>query len=163
MPRPSHAELADRAAISDVCLKFCGSFDDRDWEGYASVLADPVHIDYRPFDPQLDITIAPREWAALVAHNVSEYDGTLHTNSNHVHTLAGDRATCRTHVQGAHFLTVDGVQLECTIYGHYTFELRRHGDSWLIEKVKLDITGRRGDPRVFTIQAERVAAKSRRD
>lgn len=152
-------ELADRAAINDVVLRFCGSFDDRDWAAYAAVLADPVSIDYRAFDPRLDLTMPSRDWAEMVGAAVAEYDGTHHTSTNHVHNVVGDNATCRTHVQGAHFLTVDNVQLECTIYGYYTFTLRRAHGGWLIEKVTLDVTGRRGDPRVFTIAAERVQAR----
>jgi hypothetical protein len=107
-----------------------------------------VAIDYRSFDPSLDLTLPVADWIDKI-RRLEGFDATQHLRTNHVHTVSGDRARCVSYMQAGHFLARDGITHACFLYGHYTNDLVRTGSGWKIEKCALTITARTGENRVF--------------
>ena len=52
-------------------------------------------------------------------------------------------------MHAGHFLKHEGEDYACFLYGYYTSELVRSAAGWKVCKVKLSITARHGDARVF--------------
>ena len=142
--------LIDRAAISDVVIKYGTALDTRNWSLLRSILMDPIQIDYTSFNPDMDKTMPADEWVDSVKH-LGNFDATQHISSNHVHIIDGDEATCVSYMQAGHFLKVDGEERVRFLYGYYTNNLIRHEGSWKIRKCTLTITACHGDASVFAI------------
>ncbi len=148
--------VADRMAISDVVIQYATALDRRDWSLLRSILNDPVWIDYRSFDPELNREMSADEWVDSVK-GLAGFDATQHLSTNHVHYLDGDIATCVSCMHAGHFLSKPDGEYFCFLYGYYTTELTRYADGWRIHKVRLDITARQGDSRVFDWAFDSIA------
>lgn len=140
--------LIDRVAISDVVIKYATALDKRDWSLLRSILCDKVWVDYRTFDPELNLEMDADEWVNRVK-GLAGFDATQHLSSNHVHSIEGDTAVCVSYMQAGHFLKRDDGEHFCFLYGHYTSEMTRTETGWKIHKVTLEITASQGDHRVF--------------
>jgi len=140
--------LLDRAAISDVVIKYATALDQRNWTLLRSILIDPVHIDYSSFFPAADMVLPADEWVARVGQ-LSRFYATQHLSTNHVHRIDGDEASCVSYMQAAHFLKRDDHDYACFLYGHYTSLLTRTDTGWKIRKLTLVVTASLGDDRVF--------------
>jgi len=150
-------ELIDRAAISDVVYDYAAALDARDWTLFASILADPIAIDYSTFDPSLDLEMPRDEWVERVRQGLSGFDVTQHISANHRHTISGDTALCVSYMQASHFLKAGEGFDACTLFGAYTNDLRRTDGRWRIVKCTLTITAHQGDMGVFPRAAQRFA------
>ncbi len=106
--------MDDREAIREVVYRFFVAFDNGDWSGLRTCLADELTVDYSDLRGE-----PPRQLAAdeYVAARAQALDGlrTLHSSANPVVTLDGDRAGCtcsalilRTAADGATFDTAAG-------------------------------------------------------
>jgi hypothetical protein len=140
--------LIDRAAISDVVTAYAAAVDGRDWDRFRSLFAESVFIDFRSFDPSLYRQL-PLDELVEITRALAAFDATQHLSTNHVHTLDGDRARCVSYMHAGHFLTREGEQHFCFLYGFYTYELQRRADGWKIDRYGLQVTAQHGDPRVF--------------
>ncbi|MDD3352102.1 nuclear transport factor 2 family protein [Zoogloea sp.] len=140
--------IADRLAISDVIINYATALDTRDWGLLRSILTDRVAIDYTSFDPDLDLEMDASEWVHRV-RGLAGFDATQHLSTNHRHVIDGDQATCISYMHASHFLTHAGADHVCVLYGYYTSQLLRTAAGWKLRKVKLTITARHGDARVF--------------
>jgi len=140
--------LIDRAAISDAVTAYASAIDTHDWDWFRSLFTDSVFIDFRSFDPSLYRELTLDELVDIT-RRLAAFDATQHLSTNHVHNIEGDRARCISYMHAGHFLTHNGEQHFCFLYGHYTHELQRYGDSWKIARYGLKVTAQHGDPRVF--------------
>jgi hypothetical protein len=140
--------LIDRAAISDVLTTYATAVDTRNWELFRSIFADRVFIDFRSFHPSLYRELALDELVDIT-RGIAGFDATQHLSTNHVHTIAGDRATCVSYMHAGHFLKRDGAEHACFLYGYYTYALRRRDDGWKVDRYGLQVTAQHGDPRIF--------------
>jgi hypothetical protein len=140
--------LIDRAAISDVVNAYATAVDTRDWDGFRALFLDPLFLDFRSFHPSLYRELSVEELVEI-SRKVAAFDATQHLSANHVHRIEGDRATCVSYMHAGHFLTRDGAQHACFLYGYYTYELQRTDAGWKIARYGLQVTAQHGDPRVF--------------
>ena len=140
--------LVDRAVISDVVNAYAIAVDTRDWGRFRGLFADRVFIDFRSFHPDLFREL-PVDELVGITRAIAGFDATQHLSTNHVATIAGDRATCTSYMHAGHFLRRDDVDHACFLYGTYTYELARHGSGWQIDRYGLAISAQHGDPRVF--------------
>ena len=152
---PNSGEVADRLAISDVIIQYAAALDQRDWRLLRSLMLERVWIDYRSFDPQLNLEMSAADWAERV-RGLEGFDATQHISSNHLHRINGHQASCTSYMQAGHFLTRPDGDYHCFLYGHYITDLLRTAKGWKIVKVTLTITARHGDQRVFDWAFESV-------
>jgi 3-phenylpropionate/cinnamic acid dioxygenase small subunit len=129
----SPQELADRAEISDVIVRYGWAIDTKDWELLDTCFTSDAHVDYSsnpggkegPY-PQI------RSWLEKM---MSAFPVTQHLMSNIDITLDGDRATVRTMVtnpQGA--ATREGPLHFFFVGGRYDDDFVRTADGWKIVK-----------------------------
>lgn len=140
--------LIDRAAISDMVNAYAMAVDTRDWDLFRSLFAERLFLDFRSFQPSLYREL-PVDELVEMTRLIAGFDATQHLSANHVHRLAGDRATCTSYMHAGHFLKREGQDHACFLYGYYTYELQRDAHSWKIDRYGLQITAQHGDPRVF--------------
>jgi 3-phenylpropionate/cinnamic acid dioxygenase small subunit len=142
-------QLADREMISDLVIAYALALDTRDWALLASILTDRVGIDYSSHAPELVFDLPATEWVAMVTNGLSGFDVTQHLSTNHIITLDGGNAVCRSQMQARHVLTLADGTYHCTLFGHYYSRCVRSGDGWKIAHKTLVLTGHEGDQRVF--------------
>jgi hypothetical protein len=147
--------LTDRAAISDVVLRYATAVDTRDWALYRSVFTDPLTVDFASWSGDPELTMPVDEWVELVRKTLSGFDATQHLSSNHVISLTGDGARCVSYMVARHYLVEKGERLMHSIGGHYTNRLIRTGDDWKIQHCMLTVTWEMGDRQLFEIAAAR--------
>src|SRR5262245_28969903 len=109
--------LIARAEISDVVLRYATGIDRRDWTLFRSCFADEVELDFTSWSGGEVRRTDADEWVAGVAAVLSGFDATQHISSNHVHTIAGDRATCVSYMIAHHHAVEDGERLMHKIGG----------------------------------------------
>lgn len=151
--------LLARAEISDVVHRYATGIDRRDWSLYRSCFADEVEIDFTSWNGLPPRTARADEWVEGVRNGLSGFDATQHVSSNHVHTIAGDEATCVSYMMALHHI-VDGDERKMqAIGGYYTNQLRRWPDGgWRIHACKLTVTWERGDRALFQVAQGRWQA-----
>jgi hypothetical protein len=91
----------------------------------------------------------PLDDLVAITQNLAAFDATQHLSTNHVPSIEGDRARCVSYMHAGHFLTHEGEQHFCFLYGYYTYELQRAAQGWKIDRYRLQVTAQHGDPRVF--------------
>ncbi len=128
--------LVDRAAISDVVLRYALALDLQDWLLMRSTLADRVTIDYSSFDPTINRDMPADEWVELLRVMAGSVP-TQHMSTNHLHAIDGNQAVCRSNMQSARLLSGPQGDYYFTLYGHYIHTLTRLGSGWQITECAL--------------------------
>jgi hypothetical protein len=99
------ARLEDRAAISDVVIRYCTAVDRRDWDAFASCFADRVDVDHDDTG-RATSTVSREEFVALVAEVLDGFTRTQHLSTNHEFEFGDDpdEAVCHSHMFAQHRL-----------------------------------------------------------
>ena len=134
MPEPGreHAcPCADRAAISDVLVRFARALDEKDWAGYAALYAE---------EGVLSTSRATHEGRAGLARFVEDdlggWSATHHVSASHDITVDGDRAVARSSLHATHVRDHPGDFW--TVGGWYDVTLRREDGVWLLTSVVIN-------------------------
>ena len=149
--------VADRLAISDVVVQYATGADRRDWALYRDCFTDTVDIDFTSFSGGEPERLAVDEWVLQVRGLLPGFDVTQHNSSNHVHTIAGDTASCVSYMVAEHIYLDTSAENFVTLGGYYTNSLVRTSRGWRISKCRLDVTWQRGNPELFALAAQRAA------
>jgi len=145
---PALAWLRDRAEVTDTVLRFANAMDRQDWAALRACLADELEIDYSALRGEPPRTVLAEEY---VAGRVSGLAGlrTQHVSTNHVVTVAGDRAEC---VSAFLIHRLDPARPpESQTFdtaGHYRHGLARAGNGWRIDRIVQTVLWSRGNPDV---------------
>ncbi len=148
--------LLDRAAISDVVLRYATAVDTRDWPLYQSIFTPQLTVDFSSWSGDPEVTIPVSEWVELVRKTLSGFDATQHLSSNHVISVSGDSASCVSYMVARHYLVENGERFMHSIGGYYTNQLIREADGWKIRHCALKVTWEMGDRHLFDIAAGRI-------
>lgn len=141
-------ELTERAQITDLVTAYATAVDTRDWDLFRSLFKERLFLDFSSFHPDLCREM-PFDELLKITQKLAAFTSTQHAITNHRVTIDGNRATCIAYLQAGHFMTRDGEDHACFLYGYYTFEFERSGDGWKIDRYGLQVTAQQGDPRVF--------------
>src|SRR5262245_27590296 len=96
--------LLDRAAISDVQLRYATGVDTRDWPLFRSCFTDEIEIESSSTVGSPPPRIKADDWVERVRRTINGLQATQHMITNHAITLNGDEATCVAYVQARHHL-----------------------------------------------------------
>jgi 3-phenylpropionate/cinnamic acid dioxygenase small subunit len=147
--------LLDRAAISDVLIRYATGVDTRDWPLLRSCFTDEIETDFATA-----VSAPPRikadDWVELVRRTLSGIQATQHLITNHVITLDVDEATCVAYVQARHHLPNDTGSSDQVTYGYYTNRLVRTPDGWKIRTRKLTVIWNEGNMHIFELARRRL-------
>jgi hypothetical protein len=134
--------LVDRAAITDVTIRYCWALDTKDWAVLDSVFTEDANGDLLE-DVVGRVAIKKRVETAL-----SHMDETQHLISNHQIVVRGDTATCRCYLQAQHVRKAAHGGPNFIIAGRYEDELKRTADGWRITFRRLVVMWTDGNPGV---------------
>jgi hypothetical protein len=155
--------LDDRAAISDVVIRYATGADTRNWELYASCFTDPCEFDFSSFSGGGAHILPIAMWVQRVRGTLSGFDATQHLSTNHVITFDqsdDDVATCVSQMHAQHWMSAatlgTDVSDECTLGGHYTNTLRRTSGVWRIARCQLDVMWTTGNRDLFDLARSRA-------
>jgi hypothetical protein len=127
------SELADRAEIHDVIVRYGWAIDTKDWALLDTCFTGDAYVDYSS-NPG-GVQGPYREVRGWLEKMMSAFPVTQHLMANILITLAGDRATCQTMVtnpQGA--ATREGPLHFFFVGGRYDDELVRTAAGWRIAR-----------------------------
>ncbi len=119
--------VLDRAAISDLILRYSRGVDQKDWDQVASCFAPDAHLDYRLFRGGVE------EVVASIRKGVEVFERTMHFMEPWVIEVTGDRASAETYGIAYHRRNHEGKRKELLVRQRYLDELVRHGGEWLIQ------------------------------
>jgi hypothetical protein len=134
--------LVDRAAITDVTIRYCWALDTKDWAVLDTVFTEDANGDLLE-DVVGRVAIKKRVETAL-----SHMDETQHLISNHQIVVRGDTATCRCYLQAQHVRKAAHGGPNFIIAGRYEDELKRTADGWRITFRRLVVMWTDGNPGV---------------
>jgi hypothetical protein len=134
--------LVDRAAITDVTIRYCWALDTKDWAVLDTVFTEDANGDLLE-DVVGRVAIKKRVETAL-----SRMDETQHLISNHQIVVRGDTATCRCYLQAQHVRKAAHGGPNFIIAGRYEDELKRTADGWRITFRRLVVMWTDGNPGV---------------
>lgn len=128
------AALEDRAAITDLMVRYAWGLDLPDWDLYGSTLCEEVVIDLGDSD------LGPRtwrrdEWCEFASKALGVADAAQHLAANFWIELDGDSATCRSALFAQSHLAGAPGGDERVHRGMYECEVRRTGTGWQIAKL----------------------------
>jgi ketosteroid isomerase-like protein len=121
-------ELADRAAIQDVMLRYARGVDRRDLDLVASCFTPDASYE----GALARGTIA--DALARLRDSMARYDSTMHFVGNQLIEISGDSARSETYAVAHHRLSESGVSKLFTVGVRYVDELRRDGERWRIQR-----------------------------
>jgi 3-phenylpropionate/cinnamic acid dioxygenase small subunit len=149
--------LLDRAAISDVQLRYATGVDTRDWPLFRFCFTDEIETDVSSSavvnPPQ---RIKADDWVELVRRTIDGLTATQHMITNHVITLTGDEATCVAYVQARHHLPNETSGSDQVMYGYYTNRFVRTAEGWKIRVRKLTVLWNEGNMDIFELARRRL-------
>jgi 3-phenylpropionate/cinnamic acid dioxygenase small subunit len=148
--------LLDRAAISDVQLRYATGIDNRDWTLYRSCFTDEIDIDFTSVFGGAPRGVKADHWVETARRTISGMKATQHMITNHVITIDGDEATCVAYVQARHHLPNDTGASDQTMFGYYTNRFVRTSGGWKIRACKLTVTWNTGNWHVFALARRRL-------
>ena len=148
--------LLDRAAISDVQLRYALGVDTRDWPLFRSCFTDEIEIDSSSAAPPPQRWKAD-DWVELVRRTINGMKTTQHIITNQIITIDDDAATCIAYVQARHHLPNDSGENDQNTYGYYTNHLVRMPNGWKIRARKLMIMSNEGNIDLFELARRQLA------
>src|SRR5574342_769776 len=125
--------LLDRAAVIDVVLTLARALDVKDWAACRRCFTDEIETDYSDLRGEPPSTVKADDFVAR-RRAALEALKTQHLSSNHLVTVDGDRATCRSAAVIHRLRPEDGLRFDT--YGAYDHALVRTAAGWKISAVK---------------------------
>ncbi len=147
--------LIDRAAISDVQLRYATGLDTRNWALFRSCFTDEIDADFTSIFGGVPRKVSADRWAEAARRSLSGLAATQHMITNHVITVDGDEALCVAYVQAQHYLPNDKGDGTLTMGGYYTNRFARTPQGWKIRACKLTLTWTTGNWHIFALARER--------
>ena len=141
--------LEDRAAITDIAIRFAYALDRADWDLYGSTLADEVFVDFREatgIDPRI---WTRGDWCRFAAEVLNGFVSRQHISTNHRIEVDGDRATCLSYMYAQHYLPGAPGGDDLLMRGWYEYEMLRCPRGWQIDRMTLHYTWGTGNDSIF--------------
>jgi hypothetical protein len=123
------AQLADRAEITDLIVRYTRALDQRRWNEFDSIFSADAHIDYSAFGGVAGDLAAAKEF---LASTMPLFTVTQHMLGLPAIDLEGDAATAVTPCHNPMVLS-SGRLMVCSLWYHH--ELVRTGEGWRIRRL----------------------------
>jgi hypothetical protein len=151
-PTPSQFQAADRLAVVEALYRFATGIDRRDWDLFASAIAEDVVSDFGPASAKAGfdypVIEGRQNLIAALSASLSPFD-TTHSVSNPLVTIDGDTARLDALVEAQHVPISDPSRFYL-MKNRYEVDLARRGDVWVITRNTVDNVWRAGDVGVMS-------------
>jgi len=148
--------LLDRAAISDVQLRYATGVDTRDWLLFRSCFTDEIETESSSAVGGPPPRIKADDWVERVRRTIDGMQATQHMITNQVITLNGDEATGVAYVQARHHLPNETGGSDQVMYGYYTNRFVRTSEGWKIRARQLTVLWNEGNMEIFALARRRL-------
>jgi 3-phenylpropionate/cinnamic acid dioxygenase small subunit len=132
--------LVDRAAVTDVLVRYARALDARDLEAVATCFTSDAAYDGSLATGSIAVALA------ALAETIGRYERTLHLLGTPAIEIDGDRARADTPCVAFQRLVDAAGPHDLTIAVRYVDELRRDVDGWRICSRRVRIEWRRSEP-----------------
>lgn len=150
----SSAAPRDWIAIVDVVAGLAHAQDDKDWEQFQQLFADPMTLDQSAQSGEPAVTMTAEELTALARRVLEGFPCTHHASSNPLVEVDDEAATCRTHMVAYHHFPNDGVDY-CVMRGYWELELIKSSGRWLIRRWAINRTAPwEGNPDLYRLASQ---------
>jgi hypothetical protein len=122
-------EVADRAEIADVIVRYTRALDQRLWGDFDTVFTPDAHIDYSAFDGIVGDLAAAKEF---LASTMPLFRSTQHMLGLPAIQIDGDAATSVTPCHNP-MVFESGQLMVCSLWYHH--ELTRTPEGWRIRRL----------------------------
>jgi len=143
----------DKIAVVEALYRFAAGIDLRNKDLLISSLTENAVSDFGPASAKAGFDYPVLEGRETIVnalwHSLSSFI-TTHSVSNPLVTINGDKALLEAVVEAQHVPRSDQSR-HYMMKNHYTVELVRAGDIWLIQKNTVDNFWRSGDPTVMAV------------
>jgi hypothetical protein len=142
--------LTDRINLIELVNRFGVAIDLRDWEKLQSLFLNPTEFDYSSIGVRSG-HLSPEEIANTACQDLSGFQATQHSITNHQISVEGDSATCVAHVRAMHFLPNDRGDSVFEMGGYYKIQLFRIRSDWKIGRWKFIYLWSHGNNNLFKL------------
>ncbi len=132
-------DLVDRAAISDLILRYSRAVDRRDWDEVLACFTPDAQVDYGRFQGNAE------EVFGSIRKAFKLFEHTMHFMEPRVIEIVGDGARAETYGIAYHRRTQDGQPKDLVVGLRYSDELVRREDAWLFQRRALEYIFERDD------------------
>lgn len=152
VPAQSTPVTADNAAaiaeLTRIADGIDRAVDTRDWVRARAFFADRIRVDFRSLSGQPPAEIAADDLIKAWSTNLTGAKTSFHMRTNHMVTIAGDRA--RMTSAGYAWNRMEGLGDDplWEVWGTYTHDFVRTSQGWRVTGMKLEVTHQRGNFRV---------------
>jgi hypothetical protein len=130
------ATAAERDVVALV-VKYANTVDEGDWAGFASCFADEVDIRMPEVTGTVGVMTSD-EWVAACKKNTGCFAGMMHYMTNFAVTIAGDEATCWSHLYAVNYYALGPAFDALIVMGVYKHSARLTASGWRLVGVELD-------------------------
>ena len=146
--------MDDRTEIIDALYRFALGQDRQDRELFASAFAADAELDFRPAAARWGANppvMAGRETiVSTILGSFAARVVTTHQVTNPRVAIDGDSAHVTALVEAQHVLSADRAT-HALLKNHYDLTLRREGERWVVERMRIENAWYDGDPAaIFT-------------
>ncbi|HIF92724.1 MAG TPA: nuclear transport factor 2 family protein [Myxococcales bacterium] len=141
---PRLQNILDRDAIHEVLVRYATSLDDRDWDRLASCFADDAVADYGT-----GVFEGPEAIVGLCRQMLEPLEVSQHLLGSFEITATGEVATSRCYFHAQHVRQGLAGGASLIVAGTYEDSLRSQAGKWLIQKRRLIVSWRDGNPKVL--------------
>lgn len=136
--------LLDRAAVTDVVLRFAHAFDMADWPMLRGCFTDEITVDYTDFRGEPETTLPADEFVA--SRRTLAHLKTHHLLTGHLVTMNVDEAECLSNFVIYRYDPALAEHNAFDTHGYYIFRLRRLPEGWRIRYIKQSVLWSSGNP-----------------
>ena len=152
------ARIEDRIAISEVVIRYAMAIDRSDWQSFAELFTDPVHVNFSEAGlPPGDFS---REmFVGFASAGLDGFTARQHLSPNHVIAFDdADHAVCESYMYAQHYLKgAEGGDFYL-MRGSYVNRLVRTDDGWKIEHLTQHIYWNEGNLELPSLASAALAS-----
>lgn len=151
-PAQSMPVTAENAATVAELIRIADGIDravdGKDWPHARAFFTDRIRVDFQSLSRQPPAEIAADDLIGAWSSNLTAAKASFHMRTNHMVTIAGDRA--RMTSAGYAWNRMEGLGEDplWEVWGTYTHDFVRTPQGWRVAGMKLDVTHQRGNFRV---------------
>ena len=140
--------FSDRFRVIERVAQYGLSIDCKDWGLFRLITAHQITLEVRPtYGAGFPPSMTNEEWLTAIQGVTSSFLATHHVITNHIVSISGDEAECRSLLTGSHFYkTASGETAAYVTSGRYAHYLVRKNGDWLIKGLLLEIIAETDEP-----------------
>ena len=141
--------------INQVVSQLFVASDNREWNTVEATFADQVELDYSSMNGNPAVVLSPKQITDAWKTILPGFTATHHQLGNFITKVNGDTAEVYCYGTATHYLEHEEGNI-WTVVGSYNLELTKEGDTWRVNKMKLNYKYQDGNTQLPQVAMENV-------